>query len=295
MSIFNGEGPSNRPLSGMLLKNTSSLTLDDGSLTVIDGDAYAGEALLARLKPGEERLISFAADLGTLVNVHDQDERRKPAFMVKTVNGVFQAHYHNTRAKLYTLINQTDRQRVVYIEHPIDEDNEWALSSETPKPETRTSKAYRFRVVLEPHQKLDLPVIETQERYDAYELAKISHAQVELFVASRFIDEKTRAVLEKLVDLRNKIGVTESRLQENAQEVSQISLDQQRLRENIKTLTSTAEAKQLIARYVAKANDQETRLEQIEKDRRALNDERAHLQSELDSVIRGFSLDRKLE
>src|SRR6267142_1410446 len=64
--------------SGMLLKNTSPLTLEDGSLTVIDGDAYAGEALLERLKPGEDRLISFAVDLGTLVNVREEGKDRLP-------------------------------------------------------------------------------------------------------------------------------------------------------------------------------------------------------------------------
>ena len=47
----NEDKPASRPMGGMLLKNTSKLTLEDGSLTVIDGDAYAGEALLQRLKP----------------------------------------------------------------------------------------------------------------------------------------------------------------------------------------------------------------------------------------------------
>ena len=64
VSIFNEGSRPDRPMSGMLLKNTSSLTLESGALTVIDGDAYAGEALMERLKPAEKRLISFALDLG---------------------------------------------------------------------------------------------------------------------------------------------------------------------------------------------------------------------------------------
>ncbi|MGI9066657.1 MAG: hypothetical protein ACR2HX_09670 [Pyrinomonadaceae bacterium] len=68
-----------------------------------------------------------------------------------------------------------------------------------------------------------------------------------------------------------------------------------RLRENIKALTETAEAKQLVARYVSKANDQETRLEQIEKERRAIVEERSRLQAELDLAIRNFVLDRKIK
>ena len=72
-------------------------------------------------------------------------------------------------------------------------------------------------------------------------------------------------------------------------------LDQQRLRENIKALGDKAEAKPLVARYVAKAGEQETRLEQIATERRGAASERAALQAELDAAIRALALDRKLE
>jgi len=105
-------------MSGMLLVNTSPLTLESGALTVIDGDAYAGEALMERLKPAEKRLISFALDLGTLVHVRTKEDRA-PTFLVRVVSGVFQAHYHQTNKKIYVLTNQTDKPRVVYVEHPL--------------------------------------------------------------------------------------------------------------------------------------------------------------------------------
>jgi hypothetical protein len=51
----------------------------------------------------------------------------------------------------------------------------------------------------------------------------------------------------------------------------------------------------LISRYVSKADTQETRLEQLNKDKKALNDERASLQDELEAMIRGLAVDRNLE
>jgi len=54
------------------------------------------------------------------------------------------------------------------------------------------------------------------------------------------------------------------------------------------------EAKQLISRYVNKADTQESRLERLEKERRSLLDEQSRLQVELDSAVRGLALDRKL-
>ena len=294
VSIFNEQSPSNRPMSGMLLKNTSSLTLDDGSMTVIDGDAYAGEALMERLKPAEERLISFALDLGTLVNVSQAEERR-PTYMVKVHNGVASTFYFNVRKKVYTLVNQTDQPRVVYLEHPFNANDVWELSDETPKPDLKTAKHYRFRVSLGPHQKLEFPVAERRESYDSFSLTEFNKAQLDLFISRRYIDEPTRQILEKVIDLKAQLVRVDEQLQGMNQQVAAITQDQQRLRENIKTLTSTAEAKQLISRYVAKANEQETALEQIEKDRKKLNEERLRLQSELADVIRGVSLDRKVE
>jgi hypothetical protein len=57
------------------------MTFEGGSMTVLDRDAYAGEALMERLKPKEQRLISFALDLGTLVRV-EKKEDREPANLV---------------------------------------------------------------------------------------------------------------------------------------------------------------------------------------------------------------------
>src|SRR5258708_28178051 len=118
VSIYNEAARKDRPMGGLRLKNTSPLTLEGGSLTVIDGDAYAGEALMERLKPNEERFISFALDLGTLVTARTKPERR-PAFLVRVVNGVFQSHYYQNETKTYTITNQTDKPRVVYVEHPM--------------------------------------------------------------------------------------------------------------------------------------------------------------------------------
>ena len=291
VSIFNEQSPASRPMSGLLLKNTSTLTLDNGALTVIDGDAYAGEALMERLKPQEERLISFALDLGTLVNV-SSGEDRQPTYMLKVHNGVAAAYYYNLRKKIYTIVNQTDRPRTIVIEHPI---STWALTEDTPKPTLRTGKHYRFRLTVGPHEKLEFPVTEREENYDAFELSEFTRTQLDLFIASRYIDEPTRQILEKLIDLKVQIARIELQLEEKNRQATTITQDQARLRENIKTLNSTAEARQLITRYVAKANEQETTLEGIEKDRQRLNDERQRLQNELGAMIRGLSFDRRVD
>ena len=291
VSIYNEAVRSDRPMGGMLLKNTTSLTLEDGSMTIIDGDAYAGEALMERLKPAEQRLISFALDLGTLVSARTTEDRAS-TFLLRVVNGIFQVHYHQTSKKVYTLTNQTDKPRTVFIEHPVRQD--WTLSTDTQKPDGKSARYYRFRVPLEPHQTVELPVIERRALMDSYVLSDFTRPQLELFVVRKYIDAQTQAVLEKIIDIKSRIAANEGRSQAIKNEATEIAQDQERLRENIKALTATAEAKQLIARYVAKADTQESRLEQLEKDRRAAVDERARLQAELESAVRGLAFDRHL-
>jgi hypothetical protein len=291
VSIYNEATRKDRPMHGVRLKNTSALTLEGGSLTVIDGDAYAGEALIERLKSNDQRFISFGLDLGTLVTTKVNLERR-PVFLVRAQKGVFEAHYHQTLKQTYRIINQTDKQRTVYVEHPYRED--WKLSDDTQKPSSQTVKFYRFRVELKPRATVELPVTETQAMMDTYQLANLTSREVELFVTSNYIDAAMRAELEKLIDLKLRIVKENSRIEALDKEAREIGDDQKRLRENIATLKNTNEAKQLVARYIAKAGEQETRLEQISKEKRAAQDAMAKLTSEFDAAVRALVIDKPL-
>ncbi len=285
VSIYNEAVRKSRPLGGMLLVNSTPLTFESGSLTVIDRDAYAGEALMKRLKPKEQRLISFALDLGTNVRVRTKQDR-DPAKLIKVVRGVFQVHFFRSNRKSYSITNQTDRKKVVYIEYPIK--NGWKLSAETPKPDYSTQSYHRFRVELDAFETKDLEVAENQPLMETYHLSSLSRTTLALFVRRRYIDEETRKRLEKLIDLRSEIGKIDSQLQTFTSEENAISRDQKRLRQNIEALSKTAEAKQLIARYVSKADKQETRIEQITLQRQKLAEQKQRLVESLAAAIRDF-------
>lgn len=287
VSVYNEAVRRDRPLSGMSLKNTSPLTLDDGALTVLDGDAYAGESLLARFKPGEKRFVTYALDLGTLV-IARQTNDREPVFMVKAINGVLQLHYYQTEQKTYVITNQTDKPRLLYVEHPLRTDWKLAEGASAPKPAEQTENFYRFRVELKPRETVQLPITERRALMESYELSNLTTRDVEFFVSRRYIDEKTRDAINRLIALKGRIAEMDARLAGIDAEVKEISEDQARLRENIKALKDTAEAKQLIARYVTKANEQESRIEQLTNERRTVAAERARLQAELEAATRAI-------
>ena len=59
----------------------------------------------------------------------------------------------------YTLTNVTDRAKTVYIEHPVESDEEWKLVS-TPKLAETTENFQRFKVSAAPHATAQLKVNE---------------------------------------------------------------------------------------------------------------------------------------
>jgi hypothetical protein len=287
-AIYNEAVRRDRPFSGVLLKNLTSLTLESGSLTVIDGNAYAGEALMERLKAKEQRLVSFALDLGTHVKVRNNADR-EPAKIIKVVDGVFQVHYFQTSEKVYQISNQTNRPKVMYIEYPVVDG--WQLTDDSPKPDYTTQRYHRFRVELAGFEEKELKIRVRQGLSDNYALTSLSRTDLQLFVTQKYIRDETRLKLEKLIDLRIKINEIETKLDSFDSEVEKIEADQTRLRENIEALSKTPEAKALITRYIAKANDQETRLENMEKERLTLDAEQTRLEAELSREIRAFTID----
>jgi uncharacterized protein (DUF3084 family) len=97
-----------------------------------------------------------------------------------------------------------------------------------------------------------------------------------------------------LIEMKSRMGKENSRIEALNKEAGEIGDDQKRLRENIATLKNTNEAKQLVARYIAKAGEQETRLEQRAKEKRAAQDALAKLMAEFEAAVRELVIDKPL-
>jgi chromosome segregation ATPase len=173
---------------------------------------------------------------------------------------------------------------------------DWELDPEaTPKPEGKSARFYRFRVELGPRATEQFRVVEREESLETYALTNLSTDQLALFVARRYVDQRTRDALQSIIELKGRLAAADARVAALEREAAEIAQDQKRLRDNIEALAKTPEAKTLIARYVAKADQQESRLEQLAQEKQAAAEERRRIQSQLDAAIRTLSLDRKPE
>ena len=68
VSIYNQFVQARHPLLGLKFKNTLGAHLNQGPITVFEGSVYAGDTRVLDVQPNEERLVSYAIDLGTEVD-----------------------------------------------------------------------------------------------------------------------------------------------------------------------------------------------------------------------------------
>jgi hypothetical protein len=291
VSLWNASLGSERPLRAIWLTNTSGLTLDGGSFSVLEDETFAGEGLTDPIKPGEKRLISYASDLGVRVDAKAQSSA-EPVTRVAIAHGVLWQTREERQETTYKVRDDDTTSREVIIEHPSK--TGWMLAKDGPKPEETTSNAYRFRVSVEPKSTATLDVREAKPISTSYSLTNIDSDLVALFVRQRSITPEIQAALEKVIEQKNKVAALQDEVNKRENERQQIFTDQQRLRENLKALKGTPEEKALTQRYVQQLNDEETRLDTLQKESAAFTAQRDKAQADLNAMIENMSFDSTL-
>src|SRR4030095_4614060 len=100
VSLWNADSDSRRAVRAFWLTNTTGMTLDGGSFSVVEGQAFAGEGLMDPIKAGEKRLLSYAVDLGLTLDASDEDKQTRMT-TVKVVNGTLVAESEEGRRSTY--------------------------------------------------------------------------------------------------------------------------------------------------------------------------------------------------
>jgi hypothetical protein len=257
VSIYNQAVHAKFPLLGLKFKNSTKLHLMQGPITVFDGPSYAGDARILDLQPKEERLISYAIDLGTEVEpivANPQDNIIK----IKITKGIVEATHKQEQAKTYKVKNRSEHARVLLIEHPYRP--EFKLMAPE-KYSERARDVYRFEVKVDAGGKAELPVVEQRDIQQSITLTNSDDNTMRFFMNHKVTSPKVKAALTEALALKAKVNAALEDIRQNERRLNDIRTDQQRLRENLKTVPADSEAHK---RYVKKFDLQETEIEQLQ-------------------------------
>src|SRR5204863_6874884 len=143
VSIYNASVQAKHPLLGLRFKNTSSAHLNQGPITVFEGSVYAGDTRVLDVQPNEERLLSYAIDLGTEVDPKAGPGKQQIT-SVKAVKGIITTVTKVTDEKTYKMVNRSQTDRTILSADTNRTRQQFKLVG-TDKPVEDTPEVYRFQ------------------------------------------------------------------------------------------------------------------------------------------------------
>jgi hypothetical protein len=261
VSVYNSTAHAKYPLLALRLKNTTGLHLMQGPVAVFEGTGYSGDTQMPDLQPGEDRLVSYALDLGTEVQTVSGDSARQ-VLSIRLKKGIVTLPTKLRESKTYSVKNRSPHDRVVLVEHSIKPG--YKLVSET-EPKELARDAYRFEVDAGAGKTFQLKVVEEKILDQGAALALLSADQIREYLQFEFSDPEVKVALQKVLEMQNNVQKAQQEKASLEQKLKDITQDQARLRANLKEMPETAAA---YKRYLEKFDNQETqtRVQQLRDD-----------------------------
>jgi hypothetical protein len=284
VSIYNEQIMAKYPLNGARFKNTTGKHLLQGPITVLDDSAYAGDARIEDLPENQERLLSYAVDLN--VHVDATKNRQDTAIMSgKIVKGILEVTRKNLFQKEYQFDNKGEKDRTIVIEHPFRGD--WKLV-DSPKPIETTDRVYRFKETVKAGEKKAVTVKEEHVFSESVAILNSDFGALQFYAAAGEIPKKVRDALARAVELRSAMVDTERKIQQHNERIAQITAEQERIRNNMKTVDRNTEYS---ARLLTKLNDQESEIEKLQSELKGFQDTLNKQRSELENYLMSLSIE----
>ncbi len=284
VSIYNEAVHAKYPLHGLRFKNTAGVHLMQGPVTVFEGNSYAGDARVMDLQPGEERLLSYAIDLGTEV-----EPAAKPLTdeikTVKIVKGLIHATHKYRQIKTYNVKNRSEHERTVLIEHPFR--SEWKLVTPE-KPAERSRDVYRFQLAVAPGKTVSQEVVEEMEGVNQVSVGNRNDPAVGFFISHSASSPKVKEALQRVQELLTKQDDAQRQFAQVEQRLREIGEDQTRLRANLKEMPPTAAA---YKRYLEKFDTQETEIEKLQEQAKQERRNVEERRKEYEAFLAGLNVD----
>ena len=264
------------------LTNTSGMKLPAGPITVYDGGAYAGDALIEFFPENEKRLISYGEDLSVSGSVSLNSPRS-----IQSVNisgGVMTISRRQSYERTYTIRNASGEAKKLVIEHPITPGAELA---EPASADDRTANLYRFTRNLAARDTLSFTVKEDTPLSERIILSNLRPESFLGYSTNQEIPANVRAALSRAIELRRKADdANRSRTDYEAQ-LSRFVSEQDRIRRNLEAAgNQSPQGQEYLRRLAALDNDIDRTNTQISAAAR----EAEAARKEYDDYLAGLSL-----
>jgi hypothetical protein len=273
VTLWSPQNPT--PLRALWITNTSNLTLDRGSFSIVEDGNFGGEGLLDPIHPAEKRLLSYAVDQAVRVTL-DADRGTSITTSITAAKGVMQLHRTQIAEVTYVVHNAAADPRTVVVEHPIHQG--YALAQDS-KPDETTATLYRYRVTAAPGETVRLHVSESRRTADTYQLTNFNDSQLTYILNQTNNDAAIKQALAPILDARRHVADMQAAVDKVNTQLTQLRSDEERQRANVTALASADKASR--DRFVHDLNATEDQIATAQKD---LTAAQANLQAAKDDL-----------
>ncbi len=248
------------PLAAVNLKNDGDTGLPPGVLTLYErgGEAitYVGDARLATLPAGDDRLVSFALDQKTLISKEVETTKRIASGSIS--RGVFRLTRLHRQTTVYRIKAPAHEARTVLLDHPRNAN--WKLVDPGEDDVALADHHYRIEIDIEPGGEKTVPVTVERAVVQAFGIATLKLRQIVAYASTGALDPKVREAFERLAELQREVERQRLDIEKLEGERKRIFDDQTRIRNNLARVPRDST---VYRRYVKKLNKQENVLETI--------------------------------
>jgi hypothetical protein len=295
VSIYNQATHAKFPLHGLKFKNTTGVHLMQGPLTVFEGNNYAGDARILDLQPSEERLLSYAVDLGTEVEAVNPTSNARLT-KIKLYQGLLYSTTRVQEGKTYHAKNRSEQDRQLIIEHPYRPEfnlvkatfEDAARKMHEIKPSERARDVYRFEVSAPAGKAITASVLEERDVVSTVQLSNSDDQTIRYFLSQTIATPKVKEALEKAMQLKAKHTTTQQELAQVDKQLKVLTDDQARVRANLKETPATAP---VYKRYLEKLEKQEGEIEKIQASQKKLQDAELAERQAFDSYLAALDVE----
>ena len=229
---FNSNSVPSQPLRALWVKNTTGLTLDRGSFSIVENGNFGGEGLFDPIHANERRLVSYAADEAVHVTTEGGSNTSK-VVRITISKGVLQITRGEKQDTTYVIRNAAPEPRVVVIERPVD--YRLKLSDES-KPEETTASAYRWRVPVSSNETVRFHVGGKLDNVTTYSLTQADDNQFALFVTLSDQNPALLRALQPILEARRHVADAEAAVDQANARIEALKAEEERQRANITAL-----------------------------------------------------------
>lgn len=283
LSIYNATVLPRNPLNGVRLKNTTGKHFQQGPVTVLDANSYAGDARIDDVPPGQERLLSYGIDLDLVVD-NTRNNQAASVVTAKVVKGTLLVDRKFVSSQDYQVDNKGTRDKTVVIEHPLRQGFKLA---EGLKPVETTPTLYRFQLNAPAGKVTVLAVKEENVRQETLSMLPSDIGQLLSYSRTGEIPQAVRDALTKAIQMKQALLDLDAQITDRGRQVSDITSEQERIRENMKTVEPKSP---YYDRLLAKLNEQESAIERLQNERDGLELRRDSQRKALEDYLNGLTV-----